>query len=731
MRSSREKVTRRAIRAATVLILGTVAALGLAWSAPRASEAVGTWVAAAPSVETRALAVGQGLAVGQAGPAASSAQRLRSAREAGVVTLDAGKRFTMLGLLCDVPVAGAEVEVRLRTSLDGRAWSAWYAAPLEVAGDRDQAPRAFVDALWTGDGRFVQVCAAAAGDDAPVALSSVELMALDARGGQGVVARAVGTVRHAVATIAGVGLGASPAAAAVETPQWVTRAGWGADESLRSAEPVFAPVKMAFVHHTAGNNTYTRAQAAEVVRGIYVYHTKGLGWSDIGYNFLVDRFGTVYVGRYGGPGKGVVGAHAYGFNTGSTGISIMGTYTTETPSAATVAALSRLLAWKLDRHGLDPLGTASMTCGATQKYPLGQAVTLPVVSGHRDVNFTECPGEALYARLADVRSAAARQIALAGVAPEPYAATLALSAKRVLAGTPVTFKGNVTTAAGAPAVGTVTVQKRLAPDGAWADWRIAKLSSTGAYAVTVSMTTAPRDWQFRARMMGDGGANLTGTSALCDLSVVMPEPWAVSLALSGGRVAAGTSVTFSGAVKSAAGAPASGKVTLQRRRAPDGAWGDWRAATLDASGAYSVSVTMTSAPRTWKFRVRAPGDGAFNVAGTSLAKTLDVLIPQPYAVTLSLSATKVSAGTSVVFKGAVKTATGEPGSGTITVQKRLAPDGAWLDWRTVSTSATGTYKVAVIMTNAPRLWQVRARIPGDGVLNLEGLSPVRELRVTQ
>ncbi len=154
----------------------------------------------------------------------------------------------------------------------------------------------------------------------------------------------------------------------------MTRAEWGADESLRKADPVIAPVKMAFVHHTAGGNTYSQADAPALVRGIYTYHVKSLGWSDIGYNFLLDRFGTIYEGRYGGVRKGVVGAQVYGFNTGSTGISVIGTYTSEMPPPAVLSALRRLLAWKLDLHGLDPLGAATMTCGATEKFKEGETV---------------------------------------------------------------------------------------------------------------------------------------------------------------------------------------------------------------------------------------------------------------------------------------------------------------------------------------------------------------------
>ena len=623
MRWGRDRVAARVARAATVLVLGTVAALAVAWAAPRTSEAVGTWVKSPPKVTTHTLSVEPRLQVGRAArEGASPAERLRSAREAGTVTLDAGDDFTMLGLICDVPVTEAEVEVRVRTSRDGESWSVWYAAPLEIAADGDDVARAFTDAVWTGEGRLIEVCATAVGDDAPVALTGVELMTLDTEGDSGVVAAAAATLRQVVATISGVGL-AAPAAAAVETPDWVTRAGWGADESLRKDDPVYAPVKMAFVHHTAGGNTYTAAQAPGIVRGIYTYHVLGLGWNDIGYNFLVDRYGTVYVGRYGGPAKGVVGAHAYGFNTGSTGISVMGTFMDAAPPAVAMDATAHLLAWKLEVHGLDPLATARMVCGATQKFTSGETVTLPVISGHRDVNYTACPGDAFYPKLAVLRSAASERIKLTSVVPAPYAVTLDLSAADVLVDTKVTYAGTVKTASGAPASGTVTVQKRLAPDGAWLNWRTATLSDTGAYSVAVVMTSAPRDWQFRSRMLGDGAANLTGVSPVRALQVVVPAPWVVTLSLSASEVRAGTTVTYKGTVRDASGAPATGTAVLQKRLAPDGAWIPWRTVTLSSTGAYSVSVAMTTAARTWQFRTRKAGDG-LHLTGFSPTRQLVV-----------------------------------------------------------------------------------------------------------
>ena len=133
--------------------------------------------------------------------------------------------------------------------------------------------------------------------------------------------------------------------AAAGMPRIVPRSAWQADESIVRAKPEYADtLRMAYVHHTAGTNSYTRLQAPAVVRAIEVYHVKGNGWNDIGYNALVDRFGTVYEGRCGGIDRNVVGAHAKGFNTGSFGIAVMGDFRTVDPPAAAVDALVRTLA---------------------------------------------------------------------------------------------------------------------------------------------------------------------------------------------------------------------------------------------------------------------------------------------------------------------------------------------------------------------------------------------------
>jgi hypothetical protein len=193
------------------------------------------------------------------------------------------------------------------------------------------------------------------------------------------------------------------ATAAAGAPPVVPRSAWGADESIRRAKPTYAPVlRTAIIHHTAGRNGYTRAEAAAIIRGIYTYHVKGNGWNDIGYNFLVDRFGTIYEGRYGGIDRNVVGAHAEGFNTGSVGIAVLGTYDAAAPPKAAEDAVAAIIAWRLDQAHVDPLSMQNVISNGNSRFGAGLPVFLRTVSGHRDTGFTDCPGDRFYARLGEL-----------------------------------------------------------------------------------------------------------------------------------------------------------------------------------------------------------------------------------------------------------------------------------------------------------------------------------------
>src|SRR5690606_24702493 len=132
---------------------------------------------------------------------------------------------------------------------------------------------------------------------------------------------------------------------------------WGANEKMRSGSPSYYEVHAGFVHHTVNSNNYTKAQVPGIIRSIYAYHTKSRGWSDIGYNFLVDKFGRIWEGRAGGVDRPVVGAHTLNYNSYSFAMSAIGNFDIAKPGKKVVNAYARLMAWKLSLHGVEASST--------------------------------------------------------------------------------------------------------------------------------------------------------------------------------------------------------------------------------------------------------------------------------------------------------------------------------------------------------------------------------------
>lgn len=197
---------------------------------------------------------------------------------------------------------------------------------------------------------------------------------------------------------------AAPSADALR-PRIVTRAQWGADESIRRPIDWNDTIRAAVVHHTVNANDYSQAEAPAIVRSIYAYHVKGRGWSDVGYHFLVDRFGTVYEGRKGSLDAVPLGVHTGGFNTDTIGVSAIGDYTKVEPSAPLLDGIAQVIAWKLAAFGRDPLGTTQSVAGPGSTKPApGSTTTFNVISGHKDLGLTACPGQYLYRQLGTIRS---------------------------------------------------------------------------------------------------------------------------------------------------------------------------------------------------------------------------------------------------------------------------------------------------------------------------------------
>ena len=194
-----------------------------------------------------------------------------------------------------------------------------------------------------------------------------------------------------------------------------TRAEWGANASYMSWDPDYESAGHVVVHHTAGTNNYSAGQSASIVRGIYYYHAVTLDWGDIGYNFLIDKYGTVFEGRSGSvaapAGEMSVGAHARGVNTGTMGLSMMGDYSSVSPSEAQLSSVGRMAGWFLKRAGItDANGRAGLHVWTTERYQAGSTISMPRILGHRDVGYTTCPGDVGYSKLGTIRTIAQTQI---------------------------------------------------------------------------------------------------------------------------------------------------------------------------------------------------------------------------------------------------------------------------------------------------------------------------------
>ena len=180
-------------------------------------------------------------------------------------------------------------------------------------------------------------------------------------------------------------------------PYIFSRAQWGANERMREqSAPSYGTVRTGFVHHTVNANNYTAAQVPALLRGIYAYHTQSRGWRDIGYNYLVDRFGRIWEGRWGGVDRAVVGAHTLGYNEVSFAMSAIGNFDIARPPKEVLNAYARLFAWKLSMYNI-PANTTRIAVKG--RY-------LQAINGHRDVGQTACPGRYLYAQLPYIRSQA-------------------------------------------------------------------------------------------------------------------------------------------------------------------------------------------------------------------------------------------------------------------------------------------------------------------------------------
>ncbi|MEU2128237.1 N-acetylmuramoyl-L-alanine amidase [Streptomyces sp. NPDC018352] len=504
----------------------------------------------------------------------------------------------------------------------------------------------------------------------------------------------------------------------VPKPPIVSRAGWGADESISPEAPEYLDgVKAVFVHHTAGSNTYSCADSAAVVRSLYAYHVLSEKWKDIGYNFLVDKCGTVFEGRKGGVDRPVFGAHTYGFNRESAGIAVIGTYTDATAPSAVTTAVARVAAWKLGQYKGDPAGSTMLTAGATgsnyfgTKFTAGTKYSFKQISGHRDGFNTQCPGNMLYGQLKSIRDLAAgpvtglavKSVTGAGLSGTTYytrsAITVGWSASTPSAfiskyellvdGKSVaTTAGTATSAPATLAVGTHQVQVR-------ATHQSGKVT-TSAAATVVAEQTAPTFSTKPNLALRTGTVNTT--------AVPLTLKWKATDAasLKEVRLTAPVAKTYGPTTTSASHTAKSGVSTTWSMKAYDQAG---NTATASVAGT-PVIVQESSATKsgTWTTRSSSSYLGGKSYSSSSKGASLSWTFTGRSVALVASRAT--TSGQAYVYVDGVKVSTVDLKSSTTKYR-----DALWT--KSWSSSAKHTVKIVVVATSG------RPTVTTDGIVYLK------------
>ncbi|AWB84850.1 hypothetical protein C3E79_10525 [Corynebacterium liangguodongii] len=323
--------------------------------------------------------------------------------------------FSLVGLTWD---GERDIVAYVRAQRADGTWSEWYQMDGADSAVADPSVKRGTEPIYVEETTRIQVSTGNVdlledgrpASDAPTTANDIEAVFLD--GGEGTAEGDISPVAESYA---------------YGMPKVVTRAAWGARAAGQS--PYYTePTKAITVHHTAGSNNYSAAEAPGIVRGIQAYH-QGMGWGDIGYNALVDKYGNIYEGRAGGLDRGPMGAHVGSFNDNTWGISMLGNYETAQPSASGIKAMGEIIGWKAAQAGVDPLGQTQLTASgnfAGSRFGAGQTGTFPTINAHRDFHYNTCPGQYLYNQMGTIRTAAAAKAAQVrgGKAPSPSSPVL-------------------------------------------------------------------------------------------------------------------------------------------------------------------------------------------------------------------------------------------------------------------------------------------------------------------
>jgi hypothetical protein len=447
------------------------------------------------------------------------------ASAAGVASrpLRAPRRFSLVGLRWS---GSAEPAISLRVRRAGRPWTRWLKLP--GAPDGRPNPR-------SAEAR------SARNTSAPVWVGNADWV-------QYRLSRRVPGLRLHFVRVRENGWRPRALRAQVGQPAIQPRSAW--DPTGKSCPPRTAPqygdVQVAFIHHTVSLNDYTAADVPSIILGICRFHRNSNGWNDIGYNFLVDRFGTLWEGRAGGMDQPVVGAQAQGFNSQSTGIANIGTFDDVPETDAALNSMAALIRWKLPLTGAPTAGSMQLVSagGSDNRFPAGTRVTLDRVSGHRDVDATDCPGGMLYDQLPALRALVGNVTAVKArtrIAATFQPALVVFPQTTLITGTLALIN--------ATPFGRQPLQIQLYGKGAWHTVARGSSAADGSFSVPLAPHVAH---QFRVFYPGDG-SHLSSTSARLNLSV-LPR---ITIRRSVKRTHVGRTPTISGTIT-----PAKSKVWL-------------------------------------------------------------------------------------------------------------------------------------------------------------------------
>ena len=318
----------------------------------------------------------------------------------------AGQLFDRVGVHW-IAARGAEstLYVEIRTSADGAAWSDWRQVPEEEDMTNEYLNERFGAPIGVAASRWAQYRVWLTSGD-PGSVTRVNLTFMDVTDlNAGPAARLLSDLIGAFQDLARSYADAAP----VGSTKILTRQDWAADESLMSWPARYQRVQKFVVHHTVTDDG--GSNVAATIRSIYYYHAVTRGWGDIGYSYLVDKYGNIWTGRQGG--DNTIAGHAYGWNNGSIGVAAIGDYSIQQPTSALQGAIANLIAIKSTQFGIQPYGNDTFT--HQEQSPDGTWVNItsnpPNVQGHRDCNYilsqhggqTSCPGNGIYNMLDGLR----------------------------------------------------------------------------------------------------------------------------------------------------------------------------------------------------------------------------------------------------------------------------------------------------------------------------------------